>query len=90
LRCDGAAGAGPVLDDDRLPPALRKLVAERARDDVDAAAGRIRHQDVHRFRRKSLLRHRERTAEQQHEDCEQQSQRSVHEASRRYFSATRQ
>ncbi len=55
LRREGAAGAGPVLDDDRLPEALGELVAEGARNDVDRAAGRKRHKEMDRLRRIGVL-----------------------------------
>ena len=55
FRGDDAAGAGAVLDHDRLAPALRQFVAERARHDVDRAAGRIWHQDADRARGEGVL-----------------------------------
>ena len=36
---DKAVAAGTVLDDDRLPPALREPVRQQARTDIGAAAG---------------------------------------------------
>ena len=59
---DHLAGAGPVVDDHLLPPALRQLDRELSRDDVRAAAGRGRHDQpyrpvriiLRRFRRERL------------------------------------
>jgi hypothetical protein len=50
-----AAGAGTVLDHHGPPPAARQFIAQRAGHDVDRAAGRERHEDVHRPRRKGVL-----------------------------------
>src|SRR6476619_3532075 len=41
----GAAGARLVVDDDRLTPVPGEFGAERARQNVDAGAGGIRHDD---------------------------------------------
>src|SRR5262249_27110977 len=46
-----AAGASFIIDDDRPPPLLRQLVAERTRQDVDAGAGRVGHDDRDRSAR---------------------------------------
>src|SRR5262249_37844485 len=42
---DIAAGAGLVVDDDRVAPFLRQFGAERPRQDIDAGPGRVRHDD---------------------------------------------
>ncbi len=44
---DVTAGAGAVLDDDRLPPFLRQEIGDDARHGVGGAAGRERHDDLH-------------------------------------------
>ena len=49
LRADVAVGAGLVLDDDRLAPRFRELLADRAREDVRRAARRVRHDDADRL-----------------------------------------
>src|SRR5712691_1668041 len=51
-----ARDAGAVLDNDGLIPNLRKLVSERARQDVSRAAGRDRDDDAHRLVGKWLCR----------------------------------
>jgi hypothetical protein len=56
VRADHRAGAGLVLDDDRLPEPRRELLPERARDDVDPAARRERHDEAQRLRRVGLRR----------------------------------
>ena len=58
LRRNHPARPRPVLDDDRLAPLLRHHLAERARQDVDGAAGRIGHENPHRFGWKGLSRRR--------------------------------
>ena len=51
LRADAAAGAGAVLDDERLAELRAHAVGENPRDAVDAAAGRERNDDAHRLDR---------------------------------------
>jgi hypothetical protein len=51
---DVAAGAGPVVDDDRLPPHLLQLRTERTGDDVGGAARREGHDDPDGLRRPRL------------------------------------
>ena len=58
LRADVAAGAGLVLDHDRLVPALAQLLADDARQHVDAGAGRERHDDEDRAVGKPLCERR--------------------------------
>ena len=53
LRADVAAGAGLVLDHDRLVPALAQLLADDARKHVDAGARRERHDDEDRCGRRA-------------------------------------
>jgi hypothetical protein len=48
--------AGDVLDDRRLAPLLTELVRHDAREGVGGRAGRGRNHDLHRSRRKGLLR----------------------------------
>ena len=50
-RGNRAARAGRVLDHERLLHGARKLVADRAADEVEAAARLRRHDDLHRLRR---------------------------------------
>ena len=47
---DRAAGAGDVLDDERLPKLFLEELRHRARDDVGQAAGRRGHHHAHRPR----------------------------------------
>ena len=47
LGAEIAPGARPVLHHERLAPHLRQPVRDHARDDVDAAAGRGGHDDLH-------------------------------------------
>jgi len=56
LRCNRAARTGAVLDDDCLAPAFGQLIAQRAPDNIDSAAWRERHVNVHRLRREIVLR----------------------------------
>ena len=58
LRGDHAARARPVFDDDALAPLPRDHIAQRAREDIDRAAGRIWHENMHRPGRKWRLRRR--------------------------------
>ena len=53
-RADVAGGARPVVDDHRLAPLLRQLLADVARQQIGAAAGRERHDDAHRLLRPLL------------------------------------
>ena len=46
---DIAAGAGLVLDHDRLADGVLQLGADQPRQDVGGAAGRKRHDDAHRL-----------------------------------------
>jgi hypothetical protein len=55
IRPDIAAGAGLVLDDDRLAPFRLQLVAGNARDHVNAAAALKRDDEFDRFRGKLRL-----------------------------------
>ena len=48
LGADDAAGAAAVVDDDLAAGDLRQLGADDARDDVDGAAGRERHDQADR------------------------------------------
>ena len=48
LGADIAGGAGTVLDDDRLAPFTRQPITDDARNGVRRAAGRERHDDLHR------------------------------------------
>jgi hypothetical protein len=48
VRADGAAGAGLVLDHDRLAEALAQLLRHDARDDVGGAARREADHQLHR------------------------------------------
>jgi hypothetical protein len=54
LARDHAARAGPVVDDDRLAPALRELLPDDTRHDVREAARRKRDEYANRFARISL------------------------------------
>jgi len=54
--CDSATGARAILDDDIRRPALAEFIGEGARHDVDGAAGREWNQEMHRLRRKTVLR----------------------------------
>ena len=47
LRGDHAARARPVFDDDGLAPLPGDHIAQRARQDIDPAAGRIGHENMH-------------------------------------------
>ena len=58
IHAEHAAGAGLVLDDHRLAPARAELVAHRAHDQVERAAGPRRHDDLHRLGRPGVLRQR--------------------------------
>ena len=49
LGADRAAGAAAVVDDDLLAEALAHLRRDAARDDVDRAAGRERHDETDGF-----------------------------------------
>ena len=55
-RAHVAAGAWPVVDDDRLPQLLRQLLPQHAGNRVVGAAGRLRHDDGDWLGRKALLR----------------------------------
>ena len=50
LRADKAVCARPVLDHERLAEQRPDLLAELAREEIDAAAGRVRHDDADRAR----------------------------------------
>jgi hypothetical protein len=56
--CDIAARAGSVVDHDRLRQCLGELLAEQARDDVRATAGRETHHDADRLFGITRLRNR--------------------------------
>ena len=58
IGADVAAGAGLLLDDDRLAPLRLQLVGGDARQDVVDAAGRERHDELDRLARKRALRGR--------------------------------
>jgi len=45
-----AAGTGTIVDDDRYTEVRGELLRDRAPGDVDAAAGRIGHDDADGFR----------------------------------------
>ena len=64
LDADGAARAGPILDDDRLAPCLRQLLRHRSRNDVGRAARSEWIDDAHRLGGK-LLRQSRRNADGQ-------------------------
>ncbi len=49
LRGDHPARPGPVLDHDALAPLPGDHIAQRARQDVDGAAGGIGHENMHGF-----------------------------------------
>jgi hypothetical protein len=49
VRADHRVGAGAILDHDALTPARRQALADLARQRVDRAAGRERHDDVDRM-----------------------------------------
>ena len=51
LGADIAAGAGAVVDDDRLAPFARQPIGDDARHDIGGAAGGKRHDEFHRARR---------------------------------------
>src|SRR6266511_4493104 len=51
---DGAARAGPVLDDGRLAELRGEFFGDRAGHDVGAAAGSERHDEAERLRRPGL------------------------------------
>src|SRR5213079_1507345 len=68
LRADRAAGAGPVVDDDRLAKLRADLLRDRARHGVVAAAGREGDDQVDRLRR--VLSERERRPEKQNRESE--------------------
>src|ERR1700693_3866147 len=53
---DQSAGAGPVIDDDLLPPKRGKLVAEKPREHVTAATRSIGQDKAHRPRGEFLCR----------------------------------
>ena len=53
---DGSAGAGDVLDNDRLPERLSHALADHARDHIGRAAGGERHDHGDRPGRKRLRR----------------------------------
>ena len=55
---DEAVRAGPVLDEDRLAPALRQLLADDAQHRVGPASRRKRRDDPDRLRGKGLARRR--------------------------------
>jgi hypothetical protein len=63
---DDAVGPWKILDDDRLSPTVRQPFREQARNDVEADAGRVRHNHPDRALRPCLgqrggRRERERT-----------------------------
>ncbi|GAB7546621.1 hypothetical protein CS8_063060 [Cupriavidus sp. 8B] len=49
LRADIAAGAGPVVDQERLLELLRELLGNDARDHIGGPASGKRHHDAHRL-----------------------------------------
>ena len=61
LHADHPARASAVVDDDLLVPAFRKLLAERARQQIRRAAGRKRHNEPQRAVR-VVLRNRRQTS----------------------------
>ena len=56
IGADDGAAARAILDDDRLAEERRQRLGERARHEVEAATGRLRHDDAQRFRRIGLCR----------------------------------
>ena len=46
---DNAAASGAVIDDPRRPEPSRHAICDEPRDDVVYTAGRIRHDEAHRF-----------------------------------------
>ena len=72
LRADVAAGAGPVVDDDRLAPCVGELLRDGAGEDVGGAARRERHDEADRLRRIGLRPGARRERREQHQangDC---------------------
>src|SRR6202040_3635753 len=67
IGADVAAGARPIVDDNRLAPCLGQLLADRAGHDVERTAGGERDDETNRLRRVGLLRgqHRERQKDRQ-------------------------
>src|SRR5262249_44612808 len=57
---DIAARAGPVVDDDLLPPFVGKALTDDAREDVRAAPRRVGHQHAQRLGREVLRARRQR------------------------------
>ena len=71
---DRAAGAGLVLDEDRLPERLGEHRRHDARDEVGGAAGGVGHDHAHRLRRKGLRERRGRDGERgEHADRDRRS-----------------
>ena len=54
LGSNAAAGAGVVLDDNRLPKSLRQPLPDQSRDDIGRATGAKAFDQVHRPRGKAL------------------------------------
>src|SRR5258708_6073988 len=64
LEAEEAGGAGAVIDDDRRAERFGEPLRGEASDEIGAAAGGERHDDVHRLRRILLLRHGRRARHQ--------------------------
>jgi hypothetical protein len=56
LGSDDATGPRPVFDNDGLAPLPRDHIAQRSRQNIHPASGRIWHKDTHRVGRKRRLR----------------------------------
>ena len=50
LRSNDGPAAAAIIDNNLLPPHFRELLRYHSRHDVGAAAGRVGHDDPHRFR----------------------------------------
>ena len=55
VHADRAACTASVIDDERLSPALGELLIDRAGEQIRATAGRQRHDEPNRLRRKACL-----------------------------------
>ncbi len=75
---DVAGAARPVVDDHALRPALGQALRQDARQRIEAAARRRRHDETDLFRRHVLLRVRTCDPGQQNERCRKQGLHVVH------------
>ena len=80
---DGGIGAGLVLDDDALPEAVLQVLGDDACGQVDAAAGRIGHDDADGLARECLRVRRRRNGEggQQSDQAPPRAKPARHELS---------